>query len=178
MGLACMTNKKPTFIQRYTPVFFNRFGLSFKYSYNCADYYITDIETGTYISKDILFILDPREHCLVVSRFYPEIYRYDCSKYLSATCFYLLIQHFKKISGIALDATIYLMAKRDVFKAFYKKLQDFDFHASGQRTDPYVSVTSPIVYGDNDTLRNTSRWLDLIEDIENNGILARKTISN
>jgi len=167
MDLPCILKEKPTFIQRYTPVFFSRFGLSFQYAFNCADYYITDIETGTHISKEILFFMDPLEHCLVVSRFYPEIYKHDRSKYLSATCFYILIQHFIQFSGIALDATIYLTAKREVFKTFYAKLKNFDFHASGQRTDPYVGVTSPIVNNDVNNLKSIRSWLDLIADIRN-----------
>jgi hypothetical protein len=162
---SCQPHEKLNFIQQYTPVLFSRFGLSFRYAFNCADYFIIDIKTGKYISKEILFVLDPLERCLVVSRFFPEIYKQNSSKYLSATCFYLLIRHFIQVSDMTLDSTISLTAKQEVFKNFYAKLKDFDFHAIGQRTGPYVCVTSPIVNDETAPLETTGRWLDLIADM-------------
>jgi hypothetical protein len=77
-----------------------------------------------------------------VSRFYPELYRRGHSKYLSATCFYLMVHHFFRISRMDSSATIYLTAKPSVFSGFYERLRDFDFRIHGSESCRYVRVIS------------------------------------
>lgn len=132
------------FISKNTLLLLSRFSLSYRHEFSCVDYYINDIETGICISKEILFTLDRLEGHIVVSRFYPELSKRNNSKYLSATCFYLMIHHFSKILKIPSGFDIYLTAKPSVFKKFYEKLNDFDFHIQGPKTDNYVNVTSTL----------------------------------
>jgi hypothetical protein len=139
------------FIAQHAPVLFRCYRLTFRYAYDCADYFITDIRTGEKVSKDILFVMDRLQHCLVISRFYPELYLRDHSKYLSATCFYLMVHHFFHISLMDSSTTIYLTAKPSVFTKFYRKLKDFDFHIHGPESSRYVPLISEIERSNVDT---------------------------
>lgn len=132
------------FINKNAARLFHRFSVSFRYEYCCADYYIESLKTGRCVSKEILFTLDRLENRMVVSRFYPELFIRDDSHYLSATCFYLMIHHFRRLNQCAAGVGIYLTARPAVLKQFYEKLMDFDFHAQGLSADPYWQATSTI----------------------------------
>lgn len=121
-----------------------RFSISFRYEYGCADYFIESNRTGRCISKEILFTLDRLENRMVVSRFYPQLSTRIDSKYLSATCFFLMIHHFRRLHRINAGTPVYLTAKPAVFSQFYEKLKDFDFRIQGPLSDPYWAATSTI----------------------------------
>lgn len=121
-----------------------RFSLSYRHEFACIDYYVDDLETGLRISKDILFTLDRFENRLVVSRFYPELSHQVNSKYLSATCFYLMIHHFTKTLKVPSSFNIYLNARPSVFQNFYEKLKDFTFQVQGPKSDCYWNLISAI----------------------------------
>ena len=132
------------FISANVPTLLRRFSLSYRHEYTLVDYFINDIETGSRISKDILFTLDRRENRLVVSRFYPELSHRSNSKYLSATCFYLMIHHFTNLLKVPSSFNIYLNAKPIVFRNFYEKLKDFTFHVQGPKSDCHWDLISTI----------------------------------
>ena len=132
------------FISANASELLRRFSLSYRHEFTCIDYYINDVETGSRISKDILFTLDSMESRLVVSRFYPELSQLSHSKYLSATCFYLMIHHFTNILKLSSSYSIYMNAKPSVFTNFYEKLKDFTFQAQGSKSDVYWNLTSTI----------------------------------
>jgi hypothetical protein len=138
------TYNDSNFIARNTHLLIDRFALSYRHEFSCVDYYISDIQTGLCISKDILFTRDRLEKRLVVSRFYPELHKQPDSKYLSATSFYLMIHHFLKINQIPSRYAIYLSARPGVFRAFYEKLKDFSFHVQGSQTTEYLDVFSAL----------------------------------
>jgi hypothetical protein len=133
-----------TFIDENTPLLLSRFSLSYHREFSCVDYYVKSIETGLCISKDILFSLDRIERRIVVSRFYPELAKQEHSKYLSATCFFLMIHHFAKIVNVTSEFDMYLTAKPLVFRSFYEKLKDFHFHVQGPKTETYLQVASAL----------------------------------
>ena len=136
------TSSRPVFIARHAPELLRRFTLSYRHAFSCVDYYVDDIQSGQRISKEILFSLDRRNNRIVVARFYPEIFKQTNSKYLSATCFFLMIHHFSQALALPVQSTIYLCAKPLVFSSFYAKLNNFAFHVDGSKTDTYLDVVS------------------------------------
>jgi hypothetical protein len=134
---------KSTFIDQHLALLTRRFSISYRHEFGCIDYYIDDIRSHTRVSEDILFTEDRLKNRIVISRFYPQLYKQTESKYLSAISFYLMVHHFMGINAIPTGCDIYLSAKPAVFQNFYRKLQDFNFQIQGHRTGDYLDVTSP-----------------------------------
>jgi hypothetical protein len=144
-------NPVSAFISKNTPHLIDRFTLSYRHEFSCVDYYIHDVESGSRISKEILFTLDRFENRIVVSRFYPELSRLTKSKFLSATSFYLMIHHFINILHVPSSFDIYLNAKPTVFINFYEKLKDFSFTVRGSKKEKYWNILSSVAGTNVDT---------------------------
>ena len=121
----------------------SRFSISYRHEFGCIDYYIDDIRSHTRVSKEILFTEDRLKNRIVISRFYPQLYKQTESKYLSAISFFLMVHHFMGINTIPSGCDIYLSAKPAVFQNFYRKLQDFNFQILGPKTGDYLDAISP-----------------------------------
>jgi hypothetical protein len=139
------------FIWGKVPLLLGRFALSYQQEFSCVDYFINDRTTGCRISKNILFTLDRLERRIVISSFYPELFKQTDAKYLSAACFYLMVHHFNRISAIPTGYEVFLTAKPAVFAAFYGKLKDFSFCIQGPETSDFVEVISTLEFSNVDT---------------------------
>lgn len=149
------------FISLHAPFLLDRFRLSYRFEFSSADYFIADIATGRIISKDILFFFDRLKHHVVVSRFYPELSKQDDAKYLSATCFFLMIHHFRRVAGVSSGFDIQLNATPSTFSGFYDKLKDFNFTMQGSQTDDYVQCSSVLNRSGADTSMIRDRGIHL-----------------
>jgi len=81
---------------------------------------------------------------LYVSRFHPELYLLPNSKYLSATCFYLLIQHCALVFTLSDKFHISLETVPKVWGCFYRKLGDFNFIESKHGLGNVVELVSRV----------------------------------
>ena len=86
-----------------------------------------------------------------MSRFYPEICQLPDSKYLSAACFYLMVQHCAGLFALDDTCHISLETVSRVSNRFYLRLGDFDFHVHGRLIGDVVELTSGIVVTTVDT---------------------------
>lgn len=93
-------------------------------------YFIKDKKSREIISRDLVLTLDKFSKEIHVSRFYPELKQRPMCKYLSAACFYLLVQHFASQKHLDNTYHISLDCNPDVFASFYTKLLDFHFKDS------------------------------------------------
>ena len=126
------------------PLFFRRFDLSYFKEGACVEYFINRHLSEETISSSLIFSYNRMAKDLHVSRFYPELYLQSESKYLSAVCFYLLIQHCA--ASYALDDACHISLETvpNVSESFYKKLRDFDFHVDKSGLGNVVELVSDI----------------------------------
>lgn len=120
------------FIKEHLSDFLSRFRLTCSTECQCCDYNIFDRTDNRKVSSSLVLSLNTFSKQIHVSRFYPELYREPESRYLSATCFYLLVHHFAQAFHLETGYRIYLESRTDVFHAFYEKLKDFDLHVKKQ----------------------------------------------
>jgi hypothetical protein len=114
------------FINEHLHEFIDRFDLGCFTEGLCSNYYITDHKDHHRISSSLVLSLNTFARRIHVSRFYPEIYKEAMPKYMSATCFYMLVHHFAQSFHLDRRYTIYLETRTEIFHAFYEKLDDFD----------------------------------------------------
>ena len=116
------------FCNEILPILLRRFDFTYFQEDTCTEYFITKTGTKEQISQAIVFSLSRPSHQINVSRFYPELYKQERSKYLSAACFYFLAHHFARLYGLPKDYRICLESPPDIFENFYSKLRDFYLH--------------------------------------------------
>ncbi len=91
------------------------------------EYFLFNIKNMQQISRSLIVSHEIFSNHLYVSKFYPEIFRELDSRYMSATCFYLLIHHAAEVFHIGPSCCINLETDVSVFETFYMRLKDFDF---------------------------------------------------
>jgi len=114
------------FMQEKLPVLLRRYEISYCKEADCIEYFITDKSTHEQISYALVLSLNRFSKQINVGRFCPELYKQPNSKYLSAVCFYLLINHFAKIYHLSEGYGIYLETKPATYKKFFSMLKDFN----------------------------------------------------
>ncbi|GAB6097529.1 hypothetical protein JCM14469_37830 [Desulfatiferula olefinivorans] len=114
------------FIKRHLGDFLQRFCLCCSIEGQCGEYGILDRSCDRKISSDLVLSLNTFARQIHVTRFYPELNRETGPKYMSATCFYLLIHHFGQLFDLDQSYRIYLETRCEVYHDFYEKLGDFD----------------------------------------------------
>ena len=108
------------------PTLLNRYDISYCKEGDCIEYFITDKQTHEQISYSLLLSLNRFSKQINVGKFFPELYKQNQSKYLSAACFYLLIHHFANIYHLVEGYGIYLHTKPSTYNKFYSLLKDFN----------------------------------------------------
>lgn len=129
---------------RNTPLFFERFSLSYYREGSCIEYFIDGGCKSETISSALILSYCSIKNDLHVSRFYPELYLLPNSKYLSATCFYLLIQHCAVVFTLDDKFHISLETVQKVSDSFYRKLGDFNFLESKHGPGNVVELVSTV----------------------------------
>jgi len=135
------------FIRTQVAHLLRRFAISYRRTGDTIEYFITSRRTGHRVSYAIVFLQDRDAHCLHISKFFPELIRRENSKYLSAACFFLLVQHFAQHATPDVDHQISLKAQSRIFDAFYSRLKDFEFEIwkdRGGETVEYRSGYTPL----------------------------------
>jgi hypothetical protein len=132
------------FIPTYLPVFLQRFGMEYYREELCIEFFVNERLTGCPISSSIVLSYNASQNDLHVSRFHPELYLEPNSKYMSAVCFYLVIQHSAASFAVSHACHISLETVPLIFDGFYKKLKDFDFHIDRYGLGSVVELVSDI----------------------------------
>ena len=131
------------FMTTNLPVFFDLYGVSFCVDGPQLEYFVFEKKYGVDISCSLTLSFDPFGSQIKVMTFYPGIYLHPGSRYLSAVCFFLVLQHFANFHHVAAKACrICLHTKQPVFDNFYALLKDFDFHVLLHGEDGYVDIES------------------------------------
>jgi hypothetical protein len=126
-----MACEESEFMKKHLPRLTDRYEISYYKEANCIEYFITDKGTEVEISFMIVLSLDTISEEIHVSRFYPELYKQDNARYLSAACFYLVIHHFAHVYDLDENYSISLDTLPATFEKFFSRLRDFDFHVEG-----------------------------------------------
>ncbi|MBF0200621.1 MAG: hypothetical protein HQK66_04785 [Desulfamplus sp.] len=132
--------KKLSFMEMHIPMFLQRFSLSYARDCSCLEYFLHSKEKGMDISRELIISQDSFSLALHVSKFYPEIFREPLPKYMSAVCFFLMINHAASLFKIHRDTFIFIETRRDVFQRFYSRLKDFDFGILHRRSSENYAI--------------------------------------
>ncbi len=138
------TTPESIFMLKNIPLFFERFCLSYYREGSCIEYFISNLFSSETISSALIISYNPQNKNLHVSRFYPELYLLPNTKYLSAACFYLLIQHCTRIFTLDDKCHISLETVQNVSDRFYRKLGDFNFFVSKNGIGNVVELVSEV----------------------------------
>ncbi|MGE0087737.1 MAG: hypothetical protein AB7S75_25275 [Desulfococcaceae bacterium] len=141
----------------HVPELLRRYSISCCVEDGCIEYFLTDRITHEDISYELFLSLNLFSGQIHVSKFYPEIYKQPGAQYLSAACFYLMIQHFARIFHLPGDFPIFLQTQISVFHNFYARLKDFDFHICRIHPGDNVDLCSRYFPGSVDTTMITQR---------------------
>lgn len=135
------------FMVTHLPDFFDRFGISFTIDGPQLEYFVYEKKTGLDISCSLTFNFDETAGQINVMTFYPGLNLHPGTRYLSAVCFFMVMQHLANFHHIESACQIMLNTREGVFDTFYALLQDFDFHI--------------LIYGEEDRIDIESRFLSL-----------------
>ena len=139
------------FMQTFIPVFLEKYTIDYYREGPCSEYFVGKKVSGSIISSSIILSYNPLKSDLHVSRFHPGLYLEINSKYMSAVCFYLTIQHC--IASYALNNTCHISLETvpSISNGFYQKLKDFNFHVNRAGLGDVVELESDIVVYQVDT---------------------------
>jgi hypothetical protein len=115
------------FIEREVSRFLSRFSLAFLREDRCIEYFVSRRRDRRPISRALVLSHAAFTNRIHVSRFYPELVREADSKYLSAACFFLVIQHFGQVLHLDRRSAIDLETREEVYERFYARLPEFPF---------------------------------------------------
>jgi hypothetical protein len=105
----------------------SRFSLSYLREDTCVEYFLHDTGNQAMVSLNLILSHDRFAKGLYVSKFYPQLYLTQDSRFLSAACFYLMIHHSVGLFGLADHCRVSLETDSDVFDEFYSRLPEFHF---------------------------------------------------
>ena len=130
------------FIQNNVQRLLNHYTLSYCPEHSGTEYFIFTKQTKRKISYALKLAYYHPTNRLHVAKFCPMLARQPDSKYLSAACFYLLIQHF--IQTYQLDGIYGISLKTDkkTFETFYARLKGFNFHIHKEGRGNIVEIHS------------------------------------
>lgn len=131
--------------------FFHDFGIGYCIDGPQLEYFVFQKKTGRDISCSLTVSYDCAIAEIYVMTFYPGLWQYPQTKYLSAVCFFLVIQHVANFNHIECDCRINLNTERAIFNKFYSLLKDFDFHIQSYYKDKRVCIQSPFLSSKIDT---------------------------
>ena len=134
------------FLSAHLPDFFDRFGLDFTIDGPQLEYFVYEKKTGLDISCSLTFSFDETAGQIQVMTFYPGLHLLPVTHYLSAVCFFMIIQHFANFHHIQRECRILLSTRQGVFDTFYAQLKDFDFHILLHGVDDQIDIGSRFLH--------------------------------
>lgn len=147
------------FMAAHLPEFLENYGISFSVDGPQLEYFVYQKGTGQDISCSLTLTFDAGPGTITILTFYPGLYLHPGTRYFSAVCFFLVLQHFAHFQHIASDCRICLSTKKMIFDTFYALLQDFDFHVLLQGEEDRVAIESSFLVLDFDTSMFSQRPL-------------------
>ena len=130
------------FMSSHLPDFFNHFGINFSIDGPQLEYFVYKKPTGIDIYCSLTFNFDEPARQINVMTFYPGLWLHPSTRYFSAVCFFMVLNHFANFHHINSDCRIVLNTKKEVFNNFYSLLNDFDFHVLLIGNDNHVEIES------------------------------------
>lgn len=147
------------FMAAHLPEFLENYGISFSVDGPQLEYFVYQKGTGQDISCSLTLTFDAGTGTITILTFYPGLYLHPGTRYFSAVCFFLVLQHFARFQHIACDCRICLSTKKMTFDTFYALLQDFDFHVLLHGEEDRVAIESSFLVLDFDTSMFSQRPL-------------------
>ena len=130
------------FMSSHLPDFFDHFGINFSIDGPQLEYFVYQKKTGLDISCSLTVCFDAVEGQIVVMSFYPGLDRHSGTRYLSAVCFFMVMQHFAFFRKTGVDCRICLKTHQPIFDRFYATLKDFNFQVLLHGKDDLISIGS------------------------------------
>ena len=134
--------KYSVFMSSHLPDFLNDYGINFTIDGPQLDYFVYKKTTGKDISCSLTFDFNKQAGQIDVMTFYPGLYLHPCTRYFSAVCFFMVLNHFANFHHITSECRIFLKTRSEVFYDFYSLLNDFDFHVLLSGKDNRVEIES------------------------------------
>lgn len=135
----------------HLPDFFNHFGINFCIDGPQLEYFVYQKITGQDISCSLTVNFDEVAAEINVMTFYPGLNLHPETRYFSAVCFFMILNHLANFYHITCDCRILLTTKKEVFTGFYSLLKDFDFHVMLIGNDERIEIESCFLPGGIDT---------------------------
>jgi hypothetical protein len=132
-----------SFIKEKAALLLKRFHLSFIREENRIEYFVTSRESEDEVSFSLVFCHDLFAKQLHVSKFYPGLFRQPNTRYLSAACFFLLVNHCTVLFNLGPDQSIFLQCKKQIFEEFYARLNEFTFTVTRSSQGDNVDIKCP-----------------------------------
>lgn len=142
MGTPSSPNKVSDFMISHHHDFFDHFGINFNIDGPQLEYFVYTKKTGLDISCSITVNFDGGANQINVMTFYPGLYQFSGTRYFSAVCFFMVMQHFSSFHNIQHDCRICLNTPKLVFDNFYESLKDFDFQIELYGEENRVDIAS------------------------------------
>ena len=142
MEVQLPTDVVSAFMVSHLPDFFDRFGINFTIDGPQFEYYVYEKKTGQDISCSLTVNFGEATGQINVMTFYPGLCQQQATHYLSAVCFFMVLQHYANFHHMGPDSQILINTRKGVFDAFYKQLQDFDFHILASGDEDRVDIQS------------------------------------
>jgi len=139
------------FMVALLPDFFDRFGISFTIDGPQIEYFVYEKKTGLDISCSLTVSFDEAAGQINVMTFYPGLYLHPVTHYLSAVCFFMVMQHLANFHQIGDNCRILLSTRQGAFDTFYALLKDFDFHILLCGVEDRVDIESQFPFSAVDT---------------------------
>lgn len=130
------------FMVSHLTEFFEHFGINYTIDGPQLEYFVYDKKNGRDISCSLTVNFDETAGRINFMTFYPGISMQEGGRYLSAVCFFLVIQHFVNFHHIGFRCCIQLNTRQEVFNSFYALLQDFNFHVLLYGTEDRIDIES------------------------------------
>ncbi|KPJ99304.1 MAG: hypothetical protein AMJ60_05440 [Desulfobacterales bacterium SG8_35] len=113
------------FMVSHLPDFFDRFGINFTIDGPQLEYFVYEKKNGLDVSRSLTICLDEPGGEIRMMTFYPALSMHQGCRFLSAACFFMVMQHFANFRHIASGCQILIETRKGVFDAFYALLKDF-----------------------------------------------------
>jgi len=129
----------------HLPDFLSHYGLCFSIDETQLEYFIYQKKTELDISCSLTVNFKNMEGQIEVMTFYPGLCRHPGTRYLSAVCFFMVMQHCAHFHNIERDCLIHLNTRKAVFDCFYASLKDFNFRILSYGEEDQVDIESQFV---------------------------------
>ncbi len=131
-----------TFTRFHLELLLERFSIQYRRSGNRIDYTLFHRRSGRRVSYALGLLYDTDREEIHVCRFFPGLSRRQRSRYLSAAFFYFMVHHFAQLLGLGPSSRISVKTAPDIYRRFYRRLDDFSFRIAETPSDKTLEARS------------------------------------